>query len=148
MPFSRLLRHTYPSRSGKHYVMTPELIKGVENLRIDRLRAAIRDNRVSFPSQVPVFSKHDRPDLQRKIVQLYFVLGWSCNDIARRHGLVGQRVRQILNHWKQRAAQTGYVQQIPPKECLESLRRSRPVVNTPIPIPVPLNTTPQLHRSY
>lgn len=38
-------------------------------LRIDKLRIALRENRVSFPAQVPLFAKHDRPDLQRKLVQ-------------------------------------------------------------------------------
>jgi len=77
------------------------------------LRAAIRENRVSFPSQVPIFPKHDRPDLQRQMVLLYFVLGWNCDAIGDRYGLIRQRVQQILNTWKRRAAQTGYIQHIP-----------------------------------
>src|SRR5579862_5258862 len=58
----------------------------VEQLSLCSLRAAVRANRVSFPSQVPVFSKHDRPDLQRQMVQLYFVLGWNCDAIGDRYG--------------------------------------------------------------
>ena len=88
----------------------------IESLRLDQLRAGIRANRISFPAQVPVFEKHDRPDLQRKIVQLYFVLGWKCNSIAKRYGLIRQRVQQILNTWKRRAAEMGYIQNIPPVE--------------------------------
>jgi two-component system, OmpR family, KDP operon response regulator KdpE len=83
-------------------------------LRIDELREAIRANRVSFPSQVPTFKRHDRPDLHRKLVQLYFVLGWTCESIAERYGLVHQRIRQILTTWKRRAVQAGYIQYIPP----------------------------------
>jgi len=90
----------------------------IECIRLDRLRQAIRSNQVSFPAQVPIFEKHDRPDLQRKIVQLYFVLGWSCSGIARRYGLIRQRVQQILNTWKRRAVEMGYVQRIPPAEDL------------------------------
>jgi len=78
------------------------------------LRRRIRQNRVSFPSQVPTFEKHDRPDIQYKAVQLYFLFGWSCNRIAQRHGLLRQRVQQILSTWKRRAIQTGYIQEIPP----------------------------------
>src|SRR5260221_14350634 len=82
----------------------------LEGLRADHLRAAIRRNVVTFPSQVPVFERHVRPDLQRKMVQLYFVLGWSCESIAARYGLLRQRAGQILRTWQQRAIETGYIQ--------------------------------------
>jgi len=90
----------------------------VDLLSLSSLREAIRANRVSFPSQVPIFPKHDRPDLQRQLVQLYFVLGWNCDAIANRYGLIRQRVQQILNTWKRRAAQTGYIQHIPQADDL------------------------------
>ena len=67
---------------------------------------------MSFPSQVPTFSKHDRPDLQRRVVQLYFVLGWNCKNIAIRYGIIRQRVQQILNTWKRRAIEMGYLQPV------------------------------------
>jgi hypothetical protein len=91
----------------------------VEEMSLDELRRAIRENRVSFPSQAPTFLKHDRPDLQWKFAQLYFVLGWNCPDIGERYGLIRQRVQQILNTWKHRAVKTGYIQFIPPAEALE-----------------------------
>jgi hypothetical protein len=84
------------------------------SLRSDQLRLAIRNNLVTFPSQVPVFERHDRPDLQRRIVQLYFLLGWSCETIAARLGLLRQRIGQVLNTWKRRAVEMGYIQVIPP----------------------------------
>jgi len=93
----------------------------LSSLRIDQLREAIRGNRVSFPSQVPTFERHDRPDLQRRLVQLYFVLGWSCEKVAERHGLIHQRVRQILSTWKSRAVAMGYIQYIPPAPVKTSL---------------------------
>jgi hypothetical protein len=96
----------------------PEHEWRINLLSLPRLRAAIRSNRVSFPSQVPTFAKHDRPDLQRKVVQLYFVLGWSCSDIGARYGLIRQRVQQILSTWKRRATEMGYVQHIPLSEEL------------------------------
>ena len=85
-----------------------------EECTLIELRRKIRQNRVSFPSQVPTFAKHDRPDIQYKAVQLYFLFGWSCNRIAQRHGLLRQRVQQILSTWKRRAIQMGYIQEIPP----------------------------------
>jgi hypothetical protein len=94
----------------------------IEALSLDALRKAVRENRVSFPAQVPVFEKHDRADLQRKLVQLYFAFGWSCSAIGKRYGLLRQRVQQILNAWKRRAVQLGYIQDIPPVEALEALR--------------------------
>src|ERR1019366_10724449 len=56
-------------------------------MRIDNLRRAIRNNEVSFPSQVPTFPKHDRPDVHGKMAQLYFVFGWSSPKIGARYGL-------------------------------------------------------------
>jgi hypothetical protein len=86
----------------------------IEELTLAELRRKIHRNRASFPSQVPTFAKHDRPDLQRRLVQLYFLFGWSCNRIAHRFGILRQRVQQILSTWKRRAIQMGYIQEIPP----------------------------------
>jgi len=85
-------------------------------LRIDQLREALRLNAISFPSQVPVFNRHDRPDLQWKFAQLYYVLGWSSADIAARYGIVTQRAGQVVNAWTRRAVELGYIQVIPPVE--------------------------------
>jgi len=87
-------------------------------MHIDELRRAIRKNQVSFPAQVPAFPKRDRPDLQQKLAQLYFVLGWSCPKIAKRYGLSRLRVQQILKAWKARAVEIGYIQTVPPPEML------------------------------
>jgi hypothetical protein len=92
----------------------PENANSIEQLSLNELRGKIRRNRVSFPSQVPTFAKHDRPDLQRKTVQLYFLFGWSCSRIAQRYGVLRQRIQQILSTWKRRAIQMGYIQEIPP----------------------------------
>jgi len=89
-----------------------------EILSIDRIREALRANQVSFPSQVPTFAKHDRPDVQRKAVQLYFVLGWSTERIGPRFGLSQTRIQQILNTWMVRAAELGYIQAVPPAESM------------------------------
>jgi transposase len=90
----------------------------LSEMRIDDLRDAIRQNRVTFPSQVPTFPKHDRPDLQRKMAQLYFASGWSCPKIGVRYGFPRVRVQQILNAWKRRAVELGYIQTIPHVELL------------------------------
>jgi hypothetical protein len=90
----------------------------LSTLRIDAIRWAIRTNQVTFPSQVPTFGRHDRADLQWRFAQLYFVHGWNCGGIAAKYGLIHQRVRQILNTWKRRAVEMGYIQFIPPAEAL------------------------------
>lgn len=125
----------------------------IQSLRLDRLRTEIRSNHVSFPAQVPVFEKHDRPDLQRKIVQLYFLLGWSCGSIALRYGLIRQRVQQILSTWKRRAVEMGYVQHIPPAEDFVNVRAVQPrVVASPEMLSIPkfvppVSKLPELPRS-
>lgn len=93
----------------------------LESVGIKKLREGIRGNRISFPAQVPVFQKHDRADLQRKIVLLYFVFGWSCRRIGARYALRRQRVQQILNTWTRRAIETGYVQAIPTEQELRNI---------------------------
>ncbi len=101
----------------------PESASKIEELSLSELRRRIRRNRVSFPSQVPTFRKHDRPDLQRKTVQLYFLFGWSCGRIAKRYGVLRQRIQQILSTWKRRAIQMGYIQEIPPATPAQELDR-------------------------
>jgi hypothetical protein len=115
-----------PSRSPRTYRLPqPDNKEKIEEFSLNELRHNIRQNRVSFPSQVPTFEKHDRPDIQRKAVQLYFLFGWSCKRIAERHGLLRQRVQQILSTWKRRAIQMGYIQEIPP--AMPSLNIGPPV---------------------
>jgi len=104
----------------------------LNSLRLDQLRAAVRANLVTFPSPVPTFDRHDRPDLQWRIVQLYFVFGWAHETIAVRYGLAHQRVAQILKTWKLRAVETGYVQCIPLPEPLPKLAE-RSSVPTAVP---------------
>jgi hypothetical protein len=82
------------------------------------LRQAVQENLVSFPSQVPAFGKQSRPDLQQKLVLLYFVCGWTMDDIAKRYGLGRQRMGQILTAWRIRAVKEGYVQAIEPAHTL------------------------------
>ena len=121
------------------------------SLRVDQLRAAVRANMVTFPSSVPTFERHDRPDLQWKIVQLYFLMGWGYETIAVRYGLVHQRVAQILKTWKRRAIETGYIQYIPSFEPLPMAAAGTAipppqipafvVAPTHVPIPAPLSVS-------
>ena len=104
----------------------------LHGLRADQLRAAVRRNLVTFPGQIPVFERHDRPDLQMRVVQLYFLLGWSCETIAVRYGMMRQRIGQVLSTWKRRAVETGYIQLIPPAEALHRPDRSIRIVLSPV----------------
>ena len=103
----------------------------LKDLSLYQLRQVIRANNVTFPSPVPTFERHDRPDLQWRIAQLYFVSGWSSDNIARRFGILRQRVCQILNTWKRRAVEMGYIQCIPPAEPIELPGRAIRVVISP-----------------
>ncbi|HLK50288.1 MAG TPA: hypothetical protein VKT49_19230 [Bryobacteraceae bacterium] len=131
----------------------------LEQMSLDGLRRSIRANRVSFPSQAPVFPKHDRPDLQWKFAQLYFVAGWNCRDIATKYGLIRQRVQQVLNTWKKRAVQMGYLQYIPTAEAVELMladvsRQSQaprlaPMTDQdPVAYLVPMPSAPGATRGY
>jgi hypothetical protein len=72
------------------------------------LRKALQENLVSFPAQIPVFEGQSRPDLQRKIVILYFVRGLTVDDIAERYGLGREYYwrDRLLSGW-QRAVTSG-----------------------------------------
>jgi hypothetical protein len=82
------------------------------------LRQALRQNLVSFPAQVPVFERQSRPDLQQRLVTLYFVRGWTMDEIAGHYGLARQRIGQILTAWRIRATKEGYIQEIEPEHPL------------------------------
>jgi hypothetical protein len=94
----------------------------VDKLTNQELRLAIWNNRASFPAQVPVFEKQTRPDVQWRLVQLYFVRGWSFVDLAKRYGVTPQRVMQIVTIWRMRAVAVGYIQEIPAEEPIQAFR--------------------------
>ena len=78
------------------------------------IRIAIHNQRFSFPSQVPVFLHLHRPDIQWRVVILYFVRGWPRSRIGQRYGLTAKRVGQLLRQWTRRAMDLGYLDRIPP----------------------------------
>ena len=86
----------------------------LSTVRLDLLQGAVRNNEVSFPSQVPVFVRHAPSDLQCHVVQLYFINGWSCQEIARRYKFARNYIWQIVNEWRRHAVALGYIQEIPP----------------------------------
>jgi hypothetical protein len=76
------------------------------------LRDAIRNNRVTFPSQmVRLRSRADR-DTSERIVQLYFISGWPVRRLCGRYRLSRTKIDKILNEWRQRAIAAGFVQEI------------------------------------
>src|ERR1700716_3699347 len=93
----------------------------VDKLNNHALRLAIWRNQVSFPAQVPVFEKQTRPDVQSRVVQLYFVRRWSFVDLARRYRVTPQRVMQIVTIWRMRAVTLGYIQEIPADDPIPAI---------------------------
>ena len=89
-----------------------EAIRSLDEAGNRVIRAGIRKNLITFPSQVPAFEKSTRPDLQAKIAVLYFLRGWSTEQIGRRYGFGRQRSAQILTKWRVRAVRQGYLQLI------------------------------------
>ena len=49
--------------------------------RIDEVREAVHANRVAFPVPVPTFPAQFRPEIQWRLVELYFIRGWSSASI-------------------------------------------------------------------
>jgi hypothetical protein len=83
--------------------------------RLPWLRFAIQSSRLTFPAQVPVFSRQYRADTQWRIATLYFVQGWSFERLAQRYGVTCRRIRQAIRSWAENAIKSGYLQQIPPE---------------------------------
>lgn len=108
MPFSQVPPDNY-QRNGDR----ARLLVEIHQMRLRDLRAAVQGNRISFPSQVPVFERQSRADVQWRIAGLYFVRNWSCNLLAERYGVTAGRIRQLLSQWTKRAAALGYLQEIP-----------------------------------
>ena len=106
----------------------------LEQTAIHQVRDAIRANRVSFPAQVPTFPTCGFSELQTRMVDLYFVLGWNVSGVAARYGLSHQQVRRMLNEWKVRAVRAGYIERVSPlierleDYPLESLKALRGVL--------------------
>src|SRR5579871_5876417 len=78
------------------------------------LRTAITRNLVSFPAQVQPFIRRGPGDIQEKMVQLYFVRGWSIRRICDRYGLSKAMAHKLLTEWRIRAIESGYIQEITP----------------------------------
>jgi transposase-like protein len=86
--------------------------------RLARLRQAIQNRRVSFPAQVPSFQREYSAEIQWRVVTLYFIRGWTCEQLAARYGVTASRVRQLLRRWVECAAALGYLQEIPPETLI------------------------------
>ncbi len=94
------------------------------------LRTAIERNLVSFPSQIPIFARHQAGDVQARVVQLYFVAGWTIREIGKRYNMPGDMVRKSLTEWRVRAISAGYIQEIGAEE-LPALATSSDVAEDP-----------------
>lgn len=93
-----------------------EKVKDQSSWSLSFIRGEIRNRRMSFPAQTPVFTRLHRPDIQWRIVVLYFVRGWSSGSIAMRYGVTRERIRQILRHWFVRAREHGYIDVTPAED--------------------------------
>jgi hypothetical protein len=108
MPFSQDLLE---NRAG--HGVESEAAMTIAEMSLRRLRSAIQNHEISFPSQVPVFVCQSRADIQWRMVELYFVRNWSCADLGERYGVTLERARQVISQWVRRATLLGYLQEIP-----------------------------------
>lgn len=97
----------------------------IAQMTLRRLRRAIQNNQVSFPSPVPMFRRESRADIQWRVVNLYFLRNWSCAKLGERYRLTRTRTGQILSSWVHCAIESGYLQEIPPSAALlpQNIRR-------------------------
>ncbi len=100
------------------------------------LRAAIRQNRATFPSQIVRLRKREDGfgDEPERIVQLYFVRGWSVENICARYGFCRKKVSAILTKWRRLAVAAGFVQAVEPWTMSNALPVSDGVAQT-VPSP-------------
>jgi hypothetical protein len=108
MPFSHVLPDNRPLEG-----VDCEDNVNISEMSLRRLRLAIQNHEVSFPSQVPVFPCQSRADIQWRLVELYFIRNWSCPDLGQRYEITMERVRQLISQWVRRATVLGYLQEIP-----------------------------------
>ena len=80
--------------------------------RLSYLRRAVRENQVVFPLPVPRFANQYRADVQWRLVELYFVHGWSFCRLGSRYKVTAGRVRQTIRSWVERAIALDYLQNI------------------------------------
>jgi len=92
---------------------------------------------------IPIFPYQYRADIQWRLVELYFIRGWSTKKLAERYGVTSRRIQQSLQHWVVSAMERGYLQAIPPEPVFAAARPVLPPAftipeNLPfMPIPVP-----------
>lgn len=101
------------TRSGLECVESAVAHEGLAKLRL-----AIRERQVSFPAQVPSFPRQHSADIQWRIVTLYFVRGWTSEELADRYHVTPSRIRQLLRLWVESARALGYLQEIPAEETI------------------------------
>jgi transposase-like protein len=61
------------------------------------------------------YSPNINPIFRRRIIQLYFVAGWTVRDISKRYNMTAEMARKSLTEWRIRAISSGYIQEIGPE---------------------------------
>jgi len=84
----------------------------VTKMTLSRLRQEVRENRIAFPAPVPIFAHQHRADVQWRLVELYFVRGWSFSRLSLRYNVTPGRARQTIRRWVERACALHYLQRI------------------------------------
>jgi hypothetical protein len=62
-------------------------------------------------------------DRLERVVQLYFVRGWSVRNICLRYQMTKPMVQKLISEWRIRAVSAGYIQEID-SENLQALARA------------------------
>jgi DNA-binding winged helix-turn-helix (wHTH) protein len=99
-------------------------VRNSVELTVKKLRERIRNNKMTFPSQVPAFSGQPKAKILWRMAALFFVGGWSYPTLAARYGLCAEYVRLLIKQWTQRAIHLGLIQEIPSADALVNLKQA------------------------
>ena len=139
--FSDISNHAEP-RQRLHPQELPQAGTGrvaAPHKTLQQFREDIQQNKVAFPTPVPVFQREDRGGIQWRAAELYLVHGWTCSRLGQRYGVTRGRIWQLVRGWIDKAQTRGYLQDIPPAfPAIESAAAAERVARGKALPPVPI----------
>jgi hypothetical protein len=143
MPFSPMVPHTCCEQVPTHHgraVRERRRLLVTTHRTLQQFREDIQQNKVAFPTPVPVFHGEGAGGIQWRAAELYLVHGWTCSRLGQRYGLTRGRIWQLVRSWIDKAQTRGYLQDIPPAlPVIRLIATAEPVAfaEAMLPLPIP-----------
>lgn len=116
-----------------------EALEVATHRTLQQFRQGIQQNKVAFPTPVPVFHGEGAAGIQWRAAELYLVHGWTCSRLGQRYGVTRGRIWQLVRGWIDKAQTQGYLQDIPPAiPAVKSVTADEPVAHVPAMPPLPI----------